>query len=314
MYDLATRYRAVVHYERFLPSLRSVANIYGVSKSSLQRWVTAKPETKRKRPKRQLTTSVRSCIEAALKADPFISMTSLTHLIASSCKLNRSVRTTRRFVKASGWTRKKAFRVMDHSHSPDDVMQFCGRYLQAENVVCIDEAGFYVGDHCRYGYSKRGSRLALPTSKLRRSKLTLILAVSSRGVLGYEVLDHNCRKPDFVGFIQRLAVEPGSTLVMDNVQFHHSAETAEAIRAKGCVPLYTLPYSPKLNAIEYVFSSLKHVYRRLCPPGCCGEFDYLAALELALATPLRMEPFFSKVRQTVVEAAASGGAAFTGYD
>jgi hypothetical protein len=54
---------------------------------------------------------------------------------------------------------------------------------------------------------------------------------------------------------------------MDNVAFHHSNVTVAAVHSKGCHTLYTLPYSPCLNAIEYAFSSIKTRYRRSCPAG-----------------------------------------------
>ena len=37
------RYKAVIHYKHFLPSLRKVSRLYGVSKSSLQRWLRDDP-------------------------------------------------------------------------------------------------------------------------------------------------------------------------------------------------------------------------------------------------------------------------------
>lgn len=54
MYNLETRYKAVVHYNYFVNSLRRVSKLYGVSKSSLQRWVTKSPNYKKKRNKRQV--------------------------------------------------------------------------------------------------------------------------------------------------------------------------------------------------------------------------------------------------------------------
>lgn len=42
---------------------------------------------------------------------------------------------------------------------------------------------------------------------------------------------------------------------MDNVAFHRSVETKRAIDDNGYIALYILPYSPKLNAIEYVLFS-----------------------------------------------------------
>jgi transposase len=50
------RYRAVVHYKLFLHSLRKVAQLYNVSKSSLQRWIHNDPTIRKVGAKSKLTT------------------------------------------------------------------------------------------------------------------------------------------------------------------------------------------------------------------------------------------------------------------
>ena len=45
MIPLDTKYRAIVHYTHFLKSLRQVAALYKVSKSTLHRWLTQKGVT-----------------------------------------------------------------------------------------------------------------------------------------------------------------------------------------------------------------------------------------------------------------------------
>ena len=58
MYALDVKYRAIVHYERFLRSLRRVAAIYSVSKSTLSRWVHS---TTRSRQPRRTPMNQRIC-------------------------------------------------------------------------------------------------------------------------------------------------------------------------------------------------------------------------------------------------------------
>jgi hypothetical protein len=153
------------------------------------------------------------------------------------------------------------------------------------------------------------------------------LAATASGICHYKLLDHNCKKPDFVQFITELPIKPGSTLVMDNVAFHHSKETQQAVRKKGCTTLYTLPYSPRLNAVEYVFSRLKHSYRQQCGEyrgtsrsSCvgCGDtaLDYCALLDHIIqdAASCSNEPLFERVRCTVLDVIQRGGSDFCGYD
>jgi transposase len=44
---------------------------------------------------------------------------------------------------------------------------------------------------------------------------------------------------------------------MDNASIHHSHKVAELISSVGALLIYLLPYSPDLNPIEEVFSSIK---------------------------------------------------------
>jgi transposase len=229
-----------------------------------------------------------------------------------------------RHVKSIGWTMKNASRVVDYNHDNQNVKSFCESYNQAVNgnLICIDEAGFYIGDHQRRGWSKRGTKLKIQCGKsLRRSKLTLIMAVSANGIVHHEVLDHNCKKVDFIAFIERLAAPIGSSLLMDNIAFHHSKETQAAMEKKGFVPLFIPPYSPKLNSIENVFGMLKPMYRRQCPPSINAAFDYRALFESIVASlkSRGLEAFFSKtqnvVRSTLLSIEADrAGFRFCGYD
>ncbi len=157
----------------------------------------------------------------------------------------------------------------------EEVLRFCSEYLDARDVVCIDEVGFYVGDHGKYGYSQIGTRLRITSGKtLRRTKFSVIMAIAKDRVIGYNIMDHNCRKVDFVKFIQTLPVSEGSSLLMDNIRFHHSIDTMNAIAKKGLRPIFVPPYSPRGNAIENLFGVLKTEYRELCPPWPNSEFDY----------------------------------------
>ena len=258
MYDLETRYRSVVHYNYFQRSLRAVSKIYGVSKSSLQRWVKHSSSLKKARRKTSIKDDVRKCIISQLKHNPFITMDELANKIAIDCNIKRSRRTVNRYVKSEGNSFKTAFRMVNVDHKNEVVKQFCQRYIKAcddDSIISIDETGFYLGDHRKKGWTTKGKRLAIKSDKsLRRVKFTLILAISSKGLVGYEILDHNCKKVDFVTFIQNLQL-PNGSVVCSSI-------------------LYCIAYSPKLNCVENVFGMLKPFYRRMCPPEFNKSFDY----------------------------------------
>jgi transposase len=143
--------------------------------------------------------------------------------------------------------------------------------------------------------------------------MTLLLAVSRHGVVAFDIMDRNCKKADFVSFVERLPVEAGTALVMDNIQFHRSRETLQAIQDKGCVPLFTPPYSPRFNPVEMVFSAVKRTYRRFCPPVNDDAFDYASLLHNVVDQCDGLAPYFDHVRKLARDVVVDASS-FCGYD
>jgi transposase len=325
MYNLETRYKSVVHYNHFLRSLRKVSKIDGVSKSSLQRWVKQSPTYHKQRPKLSLRNDIHKCILDQIHNNPFITIKELASIISSTCNLQRSRRTINRYVKSCNLTFKSAFRMVNVVHNNEKVKQFCTGYINscdADSLISIDETGFYIGDHRKKGWCHKGKRLAIRGDKsLRRTKFTLILAISSKGIVGYTILDHNCKKVDFINFVHKLVIPEKSTVIMDNIPFHHSKEVVNALTAKGASLLYSLPYSPRINPIENVFGMLKPKYRERCPSYFNKQFDYKTCFENMMIRQLNgsLNDFFLHVRQIAKDTLSSidadpVGFVFNGYD
>lgn len=322
MINREVRYKALVHYKHFDRSLRRVSKLYGVSKSSLQRWVQKDPSAQRCARRRQrILPSVKACIEGSIKANPFITMNQLAGVVQRQCGVNRSSSTMGRYRRACGITRKKAFRVVDAQHDLEKVLGFCRQHVAiGDELVCIDEAGFYVGEHGRYGYMSKGQRLNILAGRtMRRTKYTLLMAIAKSGVVHYKILDHNCKKADFITFISELPVAPGSALLMDNIQFHHSKDTVEAVRLKGCTQLFIPPYSPKFNAIENVFGTIKSRFRHQCPQAPSKDVNYRQIM-VDLLNEFKFTDLSAYMDRATghsrdaLSAATSGGPAFFGYE
>lgn len=244
-------------------------------------------------------------------------MLSLTRTIGTSCNVRVSRFTVARWVKQLGFSRKKTYSTVRHDPGAERVATFCSQYLgcATNDIVCVDECGIVIGDVPRRGYAPVGKRLNVPVCKnLRRAKMTLIMAIDRHGVLGYEIMDHNCRKSDFVTFLTQLDVAPGSTLVMDNIAFHHSQQVTDVMTRKGVSPLYTPPYSPRFNAIENVFGVLKALYRSECPCNIDPSFDYVSAMHGAVALQSGFDRYFDHALHAVRSVANARFDAYTGYD
>ena len=324
MIEVDRKYKAIVHYEYFLRSLRAVANIYKVSKSSLHRWCKTRPNIRKQRSNKQIGSDIKSCIQSELASSPMLTMSELCHKVSVACKVRPSVNTIGRWVRGLGYTRKKVKKTIAHSPNPEIVSAFCDTYtsLGDDEIVCIDEAGFYVGDHRRFGYSKSGQNIKVSASStLRRSRFTLVMAITRTGILHYKVLHGSCKKADFVSFIRELPESVrGKTLVMDNLNSHHSVETRDAAMSKECKLLFVPPYSPRYNAIEYAFSQKKRMYRSECTTvmgdpeyARSSDMDFVSILIQVLETSCwEYSNQFKRVRKSI-KTFLSGGL-FERYD
>lgn len=71
--------------------------------------------------------------------------------------------------------------------------------------------------------------------------------------------------PAFVAYIRDVLlpeIEPGNTIVLDNLATHRNKGAEVLLRAHGCWFMFLPPYSPDLTSIEMAFSKLKAHLRR----------------------------------------------------
>ena len=54
-----------------------------------------------------------------------------------------------------------------------------------------------------------------------------------------------------------------AAIALDNLAVHHSKQVAEEAAKLDFDLIFTPPYSPDLNSIEFVFSKVKNLFRRL---------------------------------------------------
>lgn len=113
------------------------------------------------------------------------------------------------------------------------------------------------------GYSKVGKRLRVtagPTHHHHR-RLTLILAVTSSGIAGWELVHGSVDTTVFAKFIQAVDFAGRKHALIDNVSFHHAKAVLAAFRSKNVTPLYLPPYTPQWQPVEHMFSVLKRSFR-----------------------------------------------------
>jgi transposase len=95
--------------------------------------------------------------------------------------------------------------------------------------------------------------------------------------------------------------EPNSIVVMDNASIHNSEKVRELIEDAGALLVYTAPYSPEYNPIEYMFGEYK---KALKGHSHQSGYDWIAVHQEGLASvnPMKARAFFRhcKVRTGVL--------------
>jgi hypothetical protein len=117
-------------------------------------------------------------------------------------------------------------------------------------LIFIDETGASTKLARRYGRCRRGERLdtALPHGHWKST--TFVASLTNRGFIAPYVLDGAMDGPTFKAWTEQMLapkLEPGDSVVMDNLAAHKVQGVHEAIEAKGAELRYLPPYSPDLN-------------------------------------------------------------------
>ena len=132
-------------------------------------------------------------------------------------------------------------------------------------LVFIDETCTSTNMVRQRGRSPRGERLIGYAPGGHRKTITFVAALRQSGMTAPGVIDGAMNGPMFLGYVEQILVptlEPGETVIMDNLPVHKVAGVREAIEGAGAYLLYLPSYSPDLNPIEMAFSKLKALLRK----------------------------------------------------
>lgn len=115
-----------------------------------------------------------------------------------------------------------------------------------------------------YGRCSGGGRIAEATPGGHWKILTILGAMSVRGLIATMTIEEPTDSDIFLAYVQKVlcpALRPGDLVVMDNLSSHKADGVRESIEAAGAGLLYLPPYSPDLNPIEKAWAKLKLLLR-----------------------------------------------------
>ena len=112
MIDNHTKYSAIVHYRRFGGTVRKIAKCYGVSKSSVSRWVNSNPECsalKRQRRRRKCAVrKISDLVVRSMETKPHITAREIIESVKQSLDMKVSEATISRCRKMNNYRFKRA--------------------------------------------------------------------------------------------------------------------------------------------------------------------------------------------------------------
>jgi transposase len=137
--------------------------------------------------------------------------------------------------------------------------------LEVEKLVFIDETWISTSMTRRSGRAPRGQRCLDSAPQGHWETTTFVGALRCRRLTVPMVTDGPMDGETFLAYVQQFlcpTLQPGDTVILDNLSSHKVTGVAQAITATGATLLDLPPYSPDLNPIEKFFSKLKALLRK----------------------------------------------------
>ena len=138
------------------------------------------------------------------------------------------------------------------------------RSISPEELIYLDESGVSTQMTRRYARAPRGVRVHETTPEGNWKILTILGAMSLRGMIATMTIEAATDAEIFLAYLDHVlcpALRPGNVVVMDNLSSHKVTGVRERIEAAGAQLLYLPPYSPDLNPIEKAWAKLKQLLR-----------------------------------------------------
>ena len=193
---------------------------------------------------------------------PGIYLHEIRRELQTSSGTDVSIATICRFLHKCGFTRTK-IQAEELRHKYKTAMEL----YKSPMLVFVDETGADRRDSLRkFGYSLRGKRTRAQKLIARGHHISAISAMSTNGILECQFHNGTINGDKLYSFVENSLLphlmpfngtNEHSVVIMDNASIHHIQDISELIASVGALLIYLPPYSPDLNPIEEVFSSVK---------------------------------------------------------
>lgn len=184
---------------------------------------------------------------------------------------NISSVTILRQIRKLGYSYKKT-----HFHPKRDIAlrnEFIAKIqsITKDKLVYLDESGIEDNACKEYGWSIIGQRCYGEKVYQHKLRISMIAGLCNGNLIAPMIFEGNCNTEVFKTYIRDVlitALQPGQTVIMDNINFHKNSKVKELIESVGCTILFLPTYSPDLNPIEHYWFKIKNEIRKVV-----GDFE-----------------------------------------
>jgi transposase len=129
-----------------------------------------------------------------------------------------------------------------------------------EYFVWMDETGADKRDQIRrFGYAIRGEEPVYHCFQIRGRRVSVLAAITSDGLMDFEMIYGTSNADKFFDFVRGSLIPNMMPFPpLDNCSIHHVPYVKDLLQSAGIMLLYLPPYSPDMNPIEKVLSSVKY--------------------------------------------------------
>lgn len=138
------------------------------------------------------------------------------------------------------------------------------RRLDPQQLLFVDESGLNLALTRLYARAPRGVRAVGSVPQNYGQSLTVLAALDCRGMRAALLVPGATDRDVFLSFLRQVLgpqLQPGTTVVMDNLAAHKGPDVAKALQQRGARLGYLPPYSPDHNPIELAWSKIKTFLR-----------------------------------------------------
>lgn len=257
MYEQSLHLVAKRFYHLLHKSIREIANMLDISKSTVHRWINDDYCHQRKLRRSKYSVTYFTNIIDRL---PTISLRDLIQ----KYKLSISKSWLAYLFHKAGYVNKKVYTCT--SKEPSILQTKRENFLEKikdikeDNVISIDETSYYQVINPLKAWVKKGTRYHLPCQKIIGKRYTLITAISNKRLVHQISFEGSCNSKRFLEFLKDMKCDE-QFLFLDNVAFHKTKQVLQQYDLMKKTPIFVSPYSPEWNPVEFHFSILKSKLR-----------------------------------------------------